>query len=283
MGLLFSQRIGLTPGSKNLQIESMDSDLRIRIWNVLSEHFIDHLYWPKVSDMRVFKDIWHKFFKRSIDDIPNNLVERIATLKSWYDEAVWYEVYDFLEFVITLGSLNFGKEPFVNDLNKILEEEFSGYRLVNGIIAPISNPKEKDEIEEAINQNTHFTALAGVDIHLASAVDKVSDKSNPDYRNSIKESISAVEVMCRVITRESTLGKALQALEKKGLGLDQQLKVGFEKIYAYTNNNDSGIRHAIIEEHKDPQFEEAKFMLVSCSAFINYIIGKCVKLEIPIK
>ncbi len=33
--LNFSQRMGLTPATKAIQIESIDEDLKIRLWNVL--------------------------------------------------------------------------------------------------------------------------------------------------------------------------------------------------------------------------------------------------------
>jgi hypothetical protein len=41
--LTFSQRMGLTPVRKALQIDSMDGDLRIGLWNVLEEVFWRHL------------------------------------------------------------------------------------------------------------------------------------------------------------------------------------------------------------------------------------------------
>ena len=52
------------------------------------------------------------------------------------------------------------------------------------------------------------------------------------------------------------------------------LQVAFEKLYAYTNNKTTGIRHALMEDTESPGFDEAKFMLVACSAFVNYLRGK---------
>ena len=48
-------------------------------------------------------------------------------------------------------------------------------------------------------------------------------------------------------------------------------KGAFDKLYGYTSDAD-GIRHALLEEDK-VTFEQAKFMLVVCSAFTNYVIG----------
>ena len=56
-----------------------------------------------------------------------------------------------------------------------------------------------------------------VNTHIKKALSLYSDRKNPDYENSIKESISAVEAMCCIITgmtgASATLGAALKKLE----------------------------------------------------------------------
>jgi len=54
--------------------------------------------------------------------------------------------------------------------------------------------------------------------------------------------------------------------------MDKNFKAGMIKLYSWTSSAD-GIRHGVTGE----KFEEAKYMLVSCSAFINYLIGKQIK------
>lgn len=102
----------------------------------------------------------------------------------------------------------------------------------------------------------------------------MTNRPTPDYRNSIKESISAVEALCRGIISENTLGDALKKLEKNGVTIPVFLKSGFEKLYVYTNNEKTGIRHALMDDAETPQYDEAKFMLVACSVFVNYFQGK---------
>ena len=80
--------------------------------------------------------------------------------------------------------------------------------------------------------------------------------------------------MCRKITDENTLGKSLNKLEKNGIKIPSMLKSAFEKLYVYTNDESTGIRHALMDDSDMPGFDEAKFMVVSCCAFINYIQGK---------
>jgi hypothetical protein len=108
-------------------------------------------------------------------------------------------------------------------------------------------------------------------------VDLFSDRKSPDYRNSVKESISAVEAICKIITgdEKATLGQALKKLEDKGLHLHAALRNAFSSLYGYTNDAE-GIRHALLEE-PTLDFDDAKFMLVSCSAFVNYLAAEAAK------
>ena len=107
----------------------------------------------------------------------------------------------------------------------------------------------------------------------------LTDRKSPDYRNSIKESISAVESISKIISGDTKadLTKALKLIEDK-VYIHPALKMGFTKIYGYTSD-EGGIRHAILEE-KDISFADAKYMLVSCSAFISYLIEKANKVRI---
>ena len=116
---------------------------------------------------------------------------------------------------------------------------------------------------------------------LKSALAKLSDRLNPDYRNSIKESISALESLTKIISKNSkdSLGASLDKIKGK-LKIHSALERGFKQIYGYTSDTD-GIRHALTEE-TNCDFEEAKFMIVSCSAFINYLVIKANKAGITI-
>ena len=112
--------------------------------------------------------------------------------------------------------------------------------------------------------------LAPVAAHLKRALELYSDRAAPDYRNSIKESISAVEAMAKIVAKDpkATLADALKALEKRGQ-LHPALKDGFLKIYGYTNDED-GVRHAMLE---DPNITaaDARFFLLACTSFTNYL------------
>ncbi|VBB09334.1 Hypothetical protein LUCI_4624 [Lucifera butyrica] len=163
-------------------------------------------------------------------------------------------------------------QNFIKLCNNILEKEMSGYRFVNRVITSITSKEEIDSIEQAIKNSDR---LNGASTHFNSALQLLSDRKNPDYRNSIKESISAIESTCMVITGDSnaTLGKALKTIESSlEKELHPALRGAFEKLYGYTSDAE-GIRHGLMEE-PNLKFEDAKFMLVVCSGFVNYLKDK---------
>jgi len=280
----FSQRIGKRPFGKSLQLESIDDELRIGLWNVYSTHLIGQIsgyrsYGTKSHLDDYFDFLWHEYYKLPIDTRYESYDKNLEIIRKHFFSYEWLDVYDFIEFngnweVQRVARVNVF--AFREQCNKILEREFSGYRFIEDKIVAISNQTEMEEVNEALKVGVGIfhSPYKGVNVHLQKALDKLSDKKNPDYRNSIKESISAVETLCRILTNESTLGEALKSLEKKGITLNAQFKSGIEKLYAYTNSKESGIRHALVDSPNLPAFEEAKFMLVTCCAFINFMISK---------
>ena len=167
--------------------------------------------------------------------------------------------------------MSISADIFVGELNRNFRRLNFAYRIVNKEIVEITSEEEIKTIETALSSSKD-----NIKIHLNNALELYSKRPDADYRNSIKESISAVEVFCREKTGEDTLGKALNTLESNGIVIHKLLKSAFDKLYAYTNQPDTGVRHALMDNDGNyvPQAEEALFMLVSCSAFINYLNKK---------
>ena len=103
-----------------------------------------------------------------------------------------------------------------------------------------------------------------------------SDRKSPDYANAIKEAISAVESVCRIIVgdkgKAATLGQTIKKINDKGVVIPPALEQAYSKLYGYTCEA-GGIRHGSIEM-TDVGEEDARYMVVSCSAFVNYLIEK---------
>jgi hypothetical protein len=184
----FSQRIKKVPIKTELQVESIDDDLRIGLWNIFSIFYLEPFGTSQHYEegQAFFKILYLRLLKLPVDTIPDDYSRRYDTIRKLFFEWEWYRVFDFIEFVAQTDSLHMDISGFVETCNTVLGRELSGYRFVDGQITPITNESELSEIEEAIEASKK-TKLSGVHSHLESALAKLSDRKSPDYRNSIKE------------------------------------------------------------------------------------------------
>lgn len=277
----FSEKYGYTKISESIQIDSMDIALRNTLWsllcihiwnNVKSSNSIYHGYYLNShgnNSIQLYCErLWLNYFKKTIDTLQNDWGKVLPELKKYFNAIEWFEVYNFIEFTANNYKEYKFKESFIQACNNSFEREFSAYRFVDNSITRITDKLEITEIEQAID-----TALGPVQTQLKLALYHLSNRQTPDYRNSIKESISAVEGLARKITgdNKTTLGPLLSKLEKN-YDLHPALNKAYTSLYGYTCD-DAGIRHALSDK-ENIGFEEAKYFLVICSAFINYVTAK---------
>ncbi len=278
--MLFSQRMGLKPTNKLSQRESIDEELRNKIWNVLKLNLWDQ--WEPIPNVystrsrnqaakeidQLMNVIWFKYFRKALDQMPafdpkgNNSGYRV--LREWVMQSQWNEVFDLIEFIVLHVPDRWCK-GLVDFFNHVLTEENSAYRFIDRRIAEITDQTEIDAVEEAAISNTK-----SISSHLKRALELLSDRKRPDYRNSIKESISAVEAACQEITGKpgATLTQCLGAIKAKR-NLHPAFEQSLIKLYGFTSDS-GGIRHAMTDDAEKPTYADAKFMLVSCSGLTNY-------------
>lgn len=268
----FSQRYGYSPLENVFQRESIDSALQTKLWNILKVTIWDrydiHRSYDEVTKRidHLVRRLWFNYFNRDLDQLPDFYGRHgnhgaYDVLKRYFTECQWFEVYDLLETIANDQS-DLLTEETRTWINQTLEEHNAAYRFVGTEIAEITDKNEIHAIEEALS-----TADSPVRAHLDAALRMLSDKEAPDYRNSVKESISAVEAACRLVTgnTSATLGDAL----KKVQNLHPAMSRAFSQLYGYTNDA-SGIRHSLTNE-ATISYADAKFMLVTCSAFVSYL------------
>lgn len=288
----FSDRNKIKSENTEIQLKDFDKRTRIKIQNLISQLYGDvyegdlyyresyiqeflmfvlgEVYSESVDVRNLYKDnyvfelINNSIQKDDYDDVLT-LVEAIIQYWDQYLRKKWgYEYYNtYLK--------QYQMKSIYERVNEFFEKEYIGYRFVNQIIVPISDEYEFDAVSEALENR-----YQPVQDHLAKANRLLADREAPDYENSIKESISAVEALCVIITgikgKESSLGKTLKKLEENGVVIHSGLKSAFNILYGYTSDA-NGIRHAGDIGGPSSTFEEAKFMLVTCSAFVNYLMA----------
>lgn len=288
---LFSQRQGFRPLRKALQRESIDDELKNRLWSalklVLWDKWVARDYFGHTTEEAkqiemLLKLIWLHYFKLPLDTLPafdtGYPKSSYQLIRERFFTGKWWEVFDFLEFVVKSVPNNSWKKQLTEFANSFLESENSAYRFVDSEIVEITDENEISTVESAID-----VGIKGTSKHLKTSLEFLSDRQSPDYRNSIKESISAVESVCQAISgkKKSTLGDCLKTIKEK-----QDMHPAFDKalssLYGYTSD-EGGIRHALSEDSKAPDYADAKFMLVVCSAFVNFIWTKMAELNIKAK
>ncbi|MFM0063022.1 AbiJ-NTD4 domain-containing protein [Paraburkholderia aspalathi] len=264
----FSERNGLVKTPEALRPEAMPDDLRNTLWNAITT-VVD----SRLDPDSLTESYWRDFIKKPVDSRP--LMSEMAweTFKKHFLSAEYAGVYDRIEFLLDhiddafVSILGKRAGKLANAVNWALERELAAYRVVNGLVVPVTSQQEIDALDEALSLIGPF---AGAQTHIASALTHLSNRQNPDLRNSIKESISAVEAAASVVAGKpgATLGAALATLEKERK-LHGSLKAAFSSLYGYTSDA-NGIRHALMDE-SDLTAADAKFFLLTCSSFVNYL------------
>lgn len=269
----FSQRIGAVETPSIIQLETMSDTLRNSIWNFIVSLFDEgESGWWQIAEFSA-----QFFFKLPVDELPIYNNRRREWIKELFYGMQWYEVYDYAEFIAdnherVKKNTVMRRDRIQSVFNRIFLEELSGYRFVAGELVPLSGPEEVAAIESALAV-TSTSGLSGAHTHIATALQLLAKRPDPDYRNSIKESISAVEALVKQLgTIDSQgLAGALTELGKK-IPIHGGLRAGLLSLYGYTSN-EGGIRHAMLEE-PNLGYDEAKYMAVACSAFVNFLAAK---------
>jgi hypothetical protein len=278
----FSERLGVRAQPRHIQIDFVDDVLRNSLWNSIYSRFHmrgvnDHARWDEVA-----RALATYHYKVPVDDLPGNETGRYEWVRSRFFNEDWAGVYDIVEFLV--GNVDsilnprreryYGSEytPFLNDINTVLERELSGYRFIRGVLSPVTDPVEVSAIDAAAS---HLSAggLAAPSQHIRAALELLGKRPTPDYRNSVKESISAVEAVVSQIagTGPGGVAKAIETVAAK-VEVHPALRAALKQLYGYTSDAE-GIRHAILEQ-STVRYDEAKFMLVACSAFVNFLVAK---------
>ena len=286
----FSDRNKIKPENTEIQLTRFDERTRTQFQNMLTklysivyehdlyagnEHIqnflkyvLDNIYAEPIDSRKDFDD--DAVFKMINSTLKNDDYDDVLTIV----EALVQYWDQYLKDTRGYSYYNEYNKKYANKslyeyVNVYFEREYVGYRFVDGIIVPISDEYELESIKECLN-----SVYQPVYDHISKANRLLADRESPDYENSIKESISAVEALCEIVTgikgKEATLGNMLKKLEDKGVEIHKGLKTAFNILYGYTSDA-NGIRHAGDIGGPASTFEEAKFMLVSCCAFVNYL------------
>jgi hypothetical protein len=256
----FAQRYGYAPMPEPVQLESLDERTRTDLWNVLR--------WGLFERRQLTYDleqIWWMHFGRRRDGFIEDRLETV--LDKLVFQGEWHEVYNFLDFLAAVTPDR--DKAVIERLNDMLGYNRAGYRIVGREVVPITDDTELEAIRSTLSQPTTSPTRQ----HLEKALQLFADRDNPQYANSIKESISAVESAARDLSGNpsATLGNALDLIAKQGnASIHAALLKGWKGIYGFTSDS-GGIRHADYPGSVPATQALAQYFLVTCSAMVNYL------------
>ncbi len=289
----FSEQIGFNTCTTQIQLNEFDSRTRTLIGNHLYNVLCTVFSQARSIGIRCYRDFYDApskemgsdFYKDILSEVMNVPVhlpsnayyeweKNYDTIVKIISDAPYNEVLDLVWYICHWISDHITATDVMHTIyesfNTLFEREYVGYRFVAGKIVPITDENEAKEIEQACH-----TPFDGARTQLQKALGFLSDREHPDYKNCVKESISAVESVCKVLANDpkAELGKALKSLISNGMNIHGSLKSAILALYGYASD-EGGIRHAERETESTVTFEEAKFMMVTCSAIVNYLVAE---------
>ena len=278
--MLFSQRYGYEKIKDIVQKESIDDDLRNKLWNLWFETFGDYMRgsgYYRDEIIGSYKAYWQYYFNNRIDELPYKPERTREYIKEYFFECEWNRIYDFIEFslsVIKAYSSSFYRTGFNSEcINRILERELAAYRVVNNKVVETTSEGEIQLIEETL-LNTNNDSFKIIHKHLELAFNSLYNRNNPHFDKAIEESIKATEATYKIILNEKgklTGGEGAKKLQKeyKDNSIEYDIFEMFKKTYGKYSEL---IRHGN-EKNKNIKFEEAKLMFNMHISLINYLLS----------
>lgn len=249
----FSERYEYSNVRDSIQLDYIDEQLQVGLWNVL-----DVSYWSSaeyirrdlappmklVSDQHnrdlyvLVRALWADFFKAPLEEITKRFGsdwDRILghIRDFFFGNTAWWALYDFIEFVAENHPDMERNARFRESANVMLEREMSAWRFVGPTIAQITSEEEIASIDAAMGNSAAPNAAK----HIESALALLSDREDPDYRNSVKESISAIEAAVRLATddEDATLSDGVKLLSRHH-DLHPAMRAALLKLYGYASD-----------------------------------------------
>jgi len=272
----FSDRYNYTTPRSLIQHESVDSDTRTALWNLIvayKEMLTGTGYAGFYPDTQIAKLLWSDFLKKPLDEFRNETTAWVQT-KDVFFRGHWYQLYNLIEFLLAAKPLSQQHSEMIRTLNLELERNLTGYRIIKNRVVPVDTKVAADAIEQALNDSAG-ASLAGVRHHLGNSLELLANRAKPDYANSVKESISAVEALAELITGEAVLSKALPKIGATGVKVHPAQLEAWKRMYGWASDED-GVRHSA-KGVPDVDQATAKYSLVTSSAFVSLLIEEANK------
>jgi hypothetical protein len=222
----------------------------------LTERYGDYRYSSYVLAKALYLALDRRVPSALYDPDPSALTDRLE----------WDEFCDACQVLWeTLNEQD--RDWFSNTLNVLLGRHYFGYELRDGLMERVGARVHEAAIAQA-RGILRDPDLSGPDQQYQKAIAFFNRRPAPDCENCVKEAVSAVEGVARVLLNDKSivLSEAIKRLKKEKKVQPNLVKL-LDSLYAYRGDAE-GVAHALTGE-KEVRIEEAEFVLgVSASAIV---------------
>jgi hypothetical protein len=149
----FGLRHGFESLAGGVQLDDMNHALRTDLYNsfLLFVYEVGEENETRSGDYRKqHRTIWLEYLRLPLDKFPKYSEEFKDNIRYRLFNCHWYQVYEFFEFLFQSLDVELYRHLFFRShVNRMLERNNSGYRLIGHKFTPISNSEEIKEVEQA--------------------------------------------------------------------------------------------------------------------------------------
>ena len=279
----FDKRLGLN--QKKLITADFPETARVGLYYIILDLLDNNYIQKEYNDRYRFRYINLELSRmcRSKEIVDNDDIHQIFYSTNWmsifnFIERIYIKLlkdvnrYDINgEIEEQIKSLSEVQEYYTNEINTLLNEEGLAYEFEKGIFHRKGFPKTVQSIESATKVLSD-PILNKSRFHYLKALNFFNDIKNPDYENSIKEAICAVEA-CLISLYSPEISKNFENCLRTIIGNDNEkvpapLVESLIKLYGYRNNG-TGVSHATNKGLK-VSIKEAEFVISASADYITY-------------
>ena len=268
---LFSKRHSLRPTPEGLMYEDVPERARVGLYHLVERFFGG-------EHQKTYLDLYQEICvalriprERGLTDYTASIViERLIK------DCEWHQFYDICE--TSWASLPFEywrekeRNEFSEQVNALFREEQLGFEFRDGKVEKVGSGFIDSQIKEAryLLKEQEFK---GADTQFEKAIRALNVRPNPDVENCVKDAVSAIESVGRIIVNDekALLSNIIKDLARKDV-IPKPLDEAIQKIYAYRGDQ-PGVAHGLVGASK-VTVDEAEFVLAMSAAAITYLVKR---------
>ena len=265
---LFSKRYGLRPTPEGLMYEDVPERARVGLYHIVRQSFRKYydLYKALCIALRIPLDRGIAESYLSWDYLASEATEKLIM------NCQWWQFYDICEVLWQGLEYECEKDSFSEEVNNLFKEEHLGFELRAGKVEKFGSGFVDAHIKEArcLLEEPEFK---GADEHFEKAIKALNTRPNPDVENCIKDAVSAIKSVGRIIVNDekALLSDIIKEMAKNKI-IPKPLDKAIQKVYAYRGDQ-PGVAHGLVGASK-VTIDEAEFVLAMSAAIIIYLVKK---------